>query len=218
MYYDQITEFVFQEDKPQKADFIFIPGSGYGELARKAAQLYHAGYAKKIIVSGKYSILGKKFAGPISPSEYCNRSYETESDFLKEVLTDCGVKEEDIIQEKEATFTYENAIYIRMLLEKMGYSEKKMPDKVILVCQAFHGARSRMYFEYLFPETKFFICPAQTQGITRDNWQLQENGVRTVMGEVERIGKQFTDILTGKDEIQRKCRNSNDEKVQRDIQ
>lgn len=33
MFYDQITDFIFQEDQPQKCEFIFIPGSGYGELA-----------------------------------------------------------------------------------------------------------------------------------------------------------------------------------------
>ena len=54
MFYDQITDFIFQEDQPQKCEFIFIPGSGYGELAVRAAQLYQKGFAGKIIVSGKY--------------------------------------------------------------------------------------------------------------------------------------------------------------------
>ena len=49
MFYDQITDFIFQEDKPQKCEFIFIPGSGYGELAVRAAQLYQKGFADKII-------------------------------------------------------------------------------------------------------------------------------------------------------------------------
>lgn len=49
MFYDQITDFIFQEDQPQKCEFIFIPGSGYGELAVRAAQLYQEGFADKII-------------------------------------------------------------------------------------------------------------------------------------------------------------------------
>ena len=40
MYFDRITDFIFRSEKPEKADMIFIPGSGYGELAQKAAQLY----------------------------------------------------------------------------------------------------------------------------------------------------------------------------------
>lgn len=206
MYYDQITDFIFQNDKPQKCEFLFIPGSGYGELAIKAAQLYQEGYASKMVVSGKYSVLQEAFAGVISPEEYQKQKFTTESDFLKKVLMDYGVKEEDILQEKQATFTYENAIYTRCLLESMGYTENTMPEKVILVCQAFHGARARMYFNCMFPETKFLICPAQTQGITRENWFLQEKGIRTVLGEVERIGTQFTDIMMKRDKAEQKCR------------
>lgn len=206
MYYDQVTEFIFQQDAPQKCEFLFIPGSGYGELAIKAAQLYRSGYAGKIIVSGKYSILQDRFAGAVSPECYRNREYETESDFLKDVLIENGVREADIFQEKRATFTYENAIYIRCLLEKMGYTDEIMPKKVLLVCQAFHGARVRMYFNYMFPETEFYICPVKTQGIDRKNWYLQEKGIHTVLGEAERIGTQFTDIMMHKDETEKKCR------------
>lgn len=206
MFYDQITDFIFQEDQPQKCEFIFIPGSGYGELAVRAAQLYQKGFAGKIIVSGKHSILQKKFAGAVSPESYRNREFATESDFLRTVLLENGVKEEDIWQEKRATFTYENAIYIRCLLEEMGYREEDMPEKVLIVCQAFHGARSRMYFNCMFPNTEFLICPVQTQGITRTNWFQQEKGIRTVLGEVERIGTQFTGILMGNDQAEANCR------------
>lgn len=206
MFYDQITDFIFQEDQPQKCRFIFIPGSGYGELAVRAAQLYKEKLASKIIVSGKYSILKEKFEGAVSPESYRDLEFATESDFLKTVLMDHGVREEDIWQEKQATFTYENAIYIRCLLEEMGYREKNMPDKVLIVCQAFHGARSRMYFNCMFPNTECLICPVQTQGITRTNWFLQEVGIQTVLGEVERIGTQFAGILMGKDQAEANCR------------
>ena len=206
MYYNRITEFIFQEDLPQKADFIFIPGSGYGELAEKAAELYHQGYAKKIIASGKYSILNKRFEGAVSPKKYCGRSYETESDFLKAVLLDCNVNENDIIQEKQSTFTFENAIYSRILLEKDTDVNQCIPEKAILVCQAFHAARSRMYFEYIFPETEFLVCPAITQGISKENWMKNEKGRKIVLGEMERIGTQFLDIMGERDQAEKKCR------------
>ncbi len=92
MYFDRITDFIFRSEKPEKADMIFIPGSGYGELAQKAAQLYQEGYAKKIVVSGKYSILQSRFQGAVSPARYQNLLFETESDFLKQVLLDCQVR------------------------------------------------------------------------------------------------------------------------------
>ncbi len=213
MFYDRVTDFIFRSDRLKKSDFIFIPGSGYGELAVKAAELYHNGYAPKIMVSGKYSILHQRFQGAVSPKEYCNRSFETESDFLKQVLMDHGVREEDVIQEKEAAFTYENAIYIRILLEQMGYQTGTMPQRVLLVCQAFHGARAGMYFEQVFPDTEVLVCPAVTQEIDRENWYRTERGIQTVLGEMERIGTQFPDLMLGRDKAEERCRKKAKEKA-----
>lgn len=36
----QIEDFMFIEDKPEKADVIFVPGNGYPQMAEKAAELY----------------------------------------------------------------------------------------------------------------------------------------------------------------------------------
>ena len=54
-FLQEITDFIFLEDEPQKADVIFIPGSNEGSLAIKAAELYHKGYASVLIPSGKYA-------------------------------------------------------------------------------------------------------------------------------------------------------------------
>ena len=52
-FLQDMTDFIFLEDEPKKADVIFLPGSEEGELARTAARLYHEGYAPLIIPSGK---------------------------------------------------------------------------------------------------------------------------------------------------------------------
>ena len=62
-FLNQITEFIFVEDKAEKSDMIFIPGSGFPQLAEEAAKLYHQGLAPYILPSGRYSILNGKFAG-----------------------------------------------------------------------------------------------------------------------------------------------------------
>ncbi|MGN0353909.1 MAG: YdcF family protein [Muricoprocola sp.] len=195
-YYDYLTEFIFREDEPASADMIFIPGSGYGELAVRAAEIYKMGFASQIIVSGKYSVLLNEFAGPISPEEYVGKKYHTESEFLAQVLMDHGVPESAIRKEEKATFTYENALRIRNMIEEEG-----VPEKAILVCQAFHAKRSLMYFQLVFPETEFILCPAITQGITRDNWQDDPRKIDIVLGEVERCGSQFHDIMKGTDKL-----------------
>lgn len=188
-YYDALTEFIFVEHMPQKADYIFIPGSGYGELAIRAAELYQQEFANKIVVSGRYSILGDYFPGPLSPVSYIGQSYETESDFLTAVLIEHGVPEQAILCEKQATFTYENAIYTRKLLEK------ERVESAILVCQAYHARRSLLYYQQQFPETIFYVCPAVTREITRGNWHLDAGKIDVVLGEVERCGNQFHEIM-----------------------
>lgn len=188
-YYDALTDFIFVEDEPQKADYIFIPGSGYGELAQKAASLYHRGFSEKIVVSGKYSILRGTFDGPVSPPEYIGKGYRTECEFLAEVLRECGVPGEAVLLENQASYTYENAIYTRKLL---GEKEVKT---AILVCQAYHARRSLLYYRLLFPDTQFFVCPAVTRGIKRDNWFKDPQKIDVVLGEVERCGSQFHEIM-----------------------
>ncbi|MDO4345338.1 MAG: YdcF family protein [Eubacteriales bacterium] len=188
-YYDALTKFIFVEDEPLPSDYIFIPGSGYGELAQKAAELYRAGMAMHIVVSGRYSILGDSFAGPVSPKEYVGWTFETECDFLTRVLTDRGVPASAVLQERRARYTYENAIYTA------GILKNETVKRAILVCQAFHARRSLLYYQILFPNTEFLVCPVNTRGITRDNWHLDAEKIDVVLGEVERCGSQFHEIM-----------------------
>ena len=44
-FYDALTDFIFTEQKPEKADAIFVPGGLYGEIAQHAAELYQQGFA-----------------------------------------------------------------------------------------------------------------------------------------------------------------------------
>lgn len=50
----ETSKFIFAENKPEKADIIFVPGNGYSQMAERAAQLY----AKKIcsICTAKWKI------------------------------------------------------------------------------------------------------------------------------------------------------------------
>ncbi len=108
-----VEEFVFAESQPEKADIIFVPGNGFPDMAEKAASLYREGYAPYILPSGRYSITLGKFAGVQSKKEIYGGDYETEWEFLKNVLLKNGVPEEAILREDQATFTYENAIFFQ---------------------------------------------------------------------------------------------------------
>ena len=187
-------EFIFVENRPEKADIIFVPGNGYPQMTEKAAELYREGYAPVVLPSGKYSITTGRFGGVLSGTEKYHGSYETEWEFLRDVLVKNGVKPEDILREDRATYTYENALFSREVTEKAGLSVKK----AILCCKSHHARRVLMYFQYVYPETEFLVCPSFPDGITRSNWNHTELGVDAVTGEVTRIIRQFSLMMDKK--------------------
>ena len=179
---EDITEFIFVEDIPQKADIIFIPGGDQGGLAVTAAGLFREGYAPLVLPSGRYS---KAVGRCLIPG------FETEWDFLKSILVKEGVPEQAVLEEKQATFTYENAIYSRRVTDRLGLKI----DRALLCPQACHARRALLYYKVLYPETEFFVCPTVTRGISRDNWFLDGEKIDVVLGELERCGSQFHEIL-----------------------
>ena len=184
-------DFVFAENKPEKADIIFVPGNGFPEMAEKAASLYKEGYAPYVLPSGRYSITLGEFVGVQSKKELYDGNYETEWEFLKTVLMKNGVPEEAIFREDQATFTYENAIFSRQVTDL-----HRLPVKKAILCyKTYHARRSLMYYRLLYPETEFLVCPACPDGITRENWRETEAGVEAVTGEIDRIIKQFCLML-----------------------
>lgn len=184
-------DYIFQEDTIEKADIIFVPGNGYPQMAEQAAKLYHEGYAPYILPSGRYSILVGHFIGVQAKQDVYNGDYETEWEFLKDVLMKNGVPESAILKEDQSTFTYENAILSKKVTDGLGMDIKK----AIMCCKNYHARRACMYYELLYPETKFMVVPACVDGIKRDNWRETEEGDDAVTGEITRIIKQFTLML-----------------------
>jgi uncharacterized SAM-binding protein YcdF (DUF218 family) len=188
---DDITKFIFLKDRPQKADIIFIPGGSYAEIAEEAARLWHLEYSGVILPSGKYSVKRRYFPGPLSKADKFSAKYNTEWEFLKDVLVQNGVSEEAVLREDKAEYTYENAILSKEITDKLGLDIKR----AIICCKSFHARRCLMYYQFVYPQTEFIICPSDVQGIHRDNWFKSEVGVERVMGELMRCGSQFKDIL-----------------------
>ena len=195
-FYDNITDFIFVEHKLEKADVIFVPGNRYPDMAEKAAQLYKDGYGEWIVPSGKHSIVLDKFQGPCKKEDIYNGDYQTEGEFLADVLIKNGVPNESIIIEDEATFTYDNAVRSWRLLNARGISVKK----AIICCNSVHARRCKMYYELVFPNCEFMIAPVIATGVTRDNWYQSQDGIESVLAEMDRCGRQFQQIL---EELQR---------------
>lgn len=181
-FLEEMTNFIFLEDVMKKADVIFVPGSEEGALAEAAAKLYLDGLAPLVVPSGKYA----KWTG-----HTLQEAFETESDYFSYLMMKAGVPEHAIIQEREASYTYENAIYTKKRLEERKITVKR----AILCCQAYHARRCKLYYQVLFPETEILVYPVVTKGITRENWFLKRETADLVLGEIEKCGSQFHEIV-----------------------
>lgn len=190
-FLEEIKNFVFVEEEPEKADIIFVPGNGYPQMAERAAQLYKDGFAPYILPSGRYSIEKGKFSGVLAKKERYCMEYETEWEFLKDVLVKNGVPEEAILKENRATFTYENAKFSKEVTENAGITVRK----AILCCKSCHARRALMYYQRVFREAEILTVPVAADGISRQNWNQTEKGVEEVLGEVSRIIRQFSFMM-----------------------
>ena len=188
-----VTEFIFVEDPPDKADVILIPGSRKVAHALRAAELYKAGYAPYVLPSGRFTISRGYFLPLPEPlcSEYPGE-YETEWRFLKAVLMKHGVPEHAILREDRATYTWENAQFSRDVLK----TARIQVNSALLCCHAFHARRALLYYQAAMPDTRFIVCPAQTPGCTRDDWYRSAKGRERVLGEVQRLGGQIGDVFS----------------------
>ncbi len=182
-FVDVYTDFIFLEDAPERADIIFIPGSDEGALALRAAELWRAGYAPRILPSGKYGKLVGHFKG--------DSRFGTECAFLCEILEKEGVPPEAILREQESTYTYENAMFSRRVTDEAGLTIRT----ALLCCQAYHARRASLYYQVCFPEARILVCPVVTKGISRESWYQDEASTELVLKEVEHCGTQFGEIF-----------------------
>lgn len=187
----EITSFIFVENKPEKADIIFVPGSSWCEPTEKAAQIWLDGYAPYILPSGKYSMSKGYFPGTVTNVEKYAGKYNTEWEFMKDVATINGVNESAILKEEKATWTKENALKSRAVTDKYNLDIKR----AIICCKSFHAKRCLMFYSFAYPKTEFIVCPIDVDGITKENWFKTENGIDNVMGELSRCGGQFKRIV-----------------------
>lgn len=190
---DAVTEFIFLEQEPVKCDVILIPGSSRWEIPAKAAALYRQGFARYVLPAGKYGPKVGRFAYENTCGTPYEGEYDTEYTFMRHVLLEQGIPEAAILREDESTNTGENAEFSRRLLDAHGVA----PKSAMLCCKAFHARRVQMTYALYFPETTITVVPVELDGISRETWYQTENGIRRVMGELERCGKYFIDAYAG---------------------
>ena len=188
-----LTRFVFRSDEPVSSDIIFIPGNGHAEPSETAAGLYRSGFAPWILPSGRWCAGSSRFMGQES-GRPVRGDFETEWAFMRAVLLENAVPEQAILREDQARFTYQNAIASRRAADSAGIRVRR----ALLCCMPVHAQRSFLYYQALFPEADIRVCPARGCQITSENWFLSEEGIDSVLNEIERCGSQFHGILKEK--------------------
>lgn len=186
-----ITNFIFLEDSPQPADVIFIPGSTAPEPMERAAALWKEGYAPLMIPSGRYSVRFSSFPGASRKRELYPGPYRFESEFYADIAQKNGVDPAAVLPEPRATYTMQNAVFSRELADQKGIAV----HRALICCKNVHARRAFMYYRYAFPEAELLVIPVEIMGIRRDNWFRSSKGIRLVLGELERCGSQFTDLI-----------------------
>ena len=184
---NDITNFIFVEDEPQKVDAIFLSGGSHPEQPEYAAELYRKGYAKWLIPSGGVSVKRDKWPGVRSKADIYNGDYQSDCEFFTDVFVKNGVPADVIVGEDKSGHTRDNAFLSRMAVDEKGVEIKT----AIIVCKAFHARRCLMLYQMAFPNTAFYVCPVVCMGITKDNWYKSEQGIDRVLGELARCGNQF---------------------------
>lgn len=139
----RIIDFLFYEEVPVKVDVIILL-SGDSFRMEKAAELYKAGYADKVLLTNALA------SG--STTEYAESF---------------GIPRDALLVENEATSTFENALYSKDILLLQGF------DSAIVVTSNYHMRRSKLAYDRVFRDTNisFTYVPYQHDDITRGSWE-----------------------------------------------
>ena len=184
---NDIGNFIFVSDEPEKADVISLPGGSHPAQPEYASELYHRGYAKWLIPSGGVSVKRDKWPGVRSKADIYNGDYRSDCEFFTDVLLKNGVPASAIIREDQSGHTRDNAFLSRKIVDERGVAVKT----AMIVCKAFHARRCLMLYQMAFPDVNIKVCPVHCYNITKDNWYQTEAGIDRVLGELARCGNQF---------------------------
>lgn len=155
-----LWDYLCEADPLEKSDIIFVFGGGGETRPKEAAKLYKMGWAPKILFTGQ------------KPS-YVKNIQMTEAESFAAIAEEAGVKKKDIILEKEAINTVENATKSITLLKKSG----KLPNKIILIQIEYQMRRAYLTFKAASDwNPKLIKYPAPSVKFTRENYFTTKEG------------------------------------------
>lgn len=171
-----LWDYMQMKQAPQKADCIIGFGCYNEDVARRCAQLYHEGYAPRILFTGA---LGRNTASMWT---------ESEATRFARIAMEAGVPEAAILKEERATNSGENLIYSRQLLQELGLPE----NKIIGVQKPYMERRLYAAFPVYWPEAEVTVTSwqqsyeAYISGLHR--WgRDEEETIHMIVGDFQRL-------------------------------
>lgn len=171
-----IWDYLGLHTQPEKADCIVGFGNFNDNIARRAAELYHQGYAPKVLFTGG---LGRNTLGLLPEPEAVRFARVAEQE---------GVPREDILIEDRSTNTAENILFTREKLKSLG-----LPHGHLLgVHQPFMERRIWAAFGVYWPQVRLTVTSPQVdiprylrdsvaQGVT------QQAAIEVIVGDFQRM-------------------------------
>ena len=146
------------DDGPAYSDAIVILGDDNygGDRAAKAAELFKAGWAPRVVASGRFL-----------------RPYASITDLEEHDLKNDGVPEQAIVRfQHHAANTKEEAEALRQLILQQGWK------RILLVTSNYHTRRARYICARTFPAgTTLRVVPAKDSEYDPDHWWETRRGL-----------------------------------------
>lgn len=169
----------------QRSDVIAILGGGGIDRAERGVELYHQGWAPRILVMLPQS----------TGSEEPYSDLVLMESMTIEALMDYHDVPQDAVNWSGQTFysTYDEAVYLRAWMEENGYTD------ALVVSGWFQSARAHWSLQRLFPEERWQIetAPAPPFEYDVEQWWLHEDGLISVQNEYLKTGYYWLKALLG---------------------
>jgi uncharacterized SAM-binding protein YcdF (DUF218 family) len=147
------------DEAPAKADAIILLGDDNfnADRAARAAQLYRAGWAPRVVASGRYL-----------------RPYASIAELEEHDLEDRGVPASDVVRfTQKAENTRDETAALAQLISSRGWK------RVLLVTSNYHTRRSRYLAERQFPAgTTLHVVAAPDSDYDPQDWWRTSNGLK----------------------------------------
>ncbi len=166
----EISEYLFCADELSPADLIILFGGKRRERAERAAELYKAGWAPRILITG----------GDKRETGVC------EAEQQKAWCVEMGVPAEQIAVECQSTNTLENVrMSIAEVEKQIGWAKI---SNVILISAPHHLRRVKQSVAHYIPKSvRITCCPDSRADHTRENWWHTPEGQELVYRELEKV-------------------------------